>query len=271
MKKGNFQLFAMQIPEISEPDLYINFFALASASRRATTSTPAATAMRYRNPEIDRLIDRGAAQLDRERAQSASTREIQKILARDVPVISLWHEDNIAAMRKNVDGFEHAADGAALRSRPRLQTSRRARRRASRRERAGRLGAGRDGVMRRTSGMPTKRRPMPSASSAHHLGAEFPLVVGRFGVVRRSMSCTVAAVTRTTVRAPMSSGACVTTYMPSPEMSRAWPIAIAELHHDRDRRADLLARGPRGAAAIGVLHEEALELVEPGRSTSPSG
>jgi ABC-type transport system substrate-binding protein len=31
--------------------------------------------------------------------------EIQKILARDVPVVSLWHEDNVVAMRRRVQGF----------------------------------------------------------------------------------------------------------------------------------------------------------------------
>jgi peptide/nickel transport system substrate-binding protein len=32
--------------------------------------------------------------------------EVQRVLAHDLPVISLWHEDNVAAMRKNVQGFE---------------------------------------------------------------------------------------------------------------------------------------------------------------------
>jgi peptide/nickel transport system substrate-binding protein len=43
--------------------------------------------------------------LDRAGRQKIYAR-VQEILARDVPVVSLWHEDNIAAMRKNVSGFE---------------------------------------------------------------------------------------------------------------------------------------------------------------------
>ena len=39
------------------------------------------------------------------RARKRVYSQIQKILARDVPVVSLWHEDNIVAMRKSVHGF----------------------------------------------------------------------------------------------------------------------------------------------------------------------
>ena len=104
VKKGNFQLFGMQIPEISEPDLYTNFFASSRIPTRDNLDG-GGNRMRYRSPEIDRLLDRGRSELDRE-GRRAIYGDVQRILQRDLPAISLWHEDNIAAMRKEVHGFE---------------------------------------------------------------------------------------------------------------------------------------------------------------------
>jgi peptide/nickel transport system substrate-binding protein len=103
LKKGNYQMSLMQIPEISEPDLYIHFF---SSDRIPTRDNLDAggNRERYRNPEVDRLILQGRRTLDRA-ARKRVYSEVQKIVARDVPVVSLWHEDNVVAMRKNVHGF----------------------------------------------------------------------------------------------------------------------------------------------------------------------
>lgn len=104
LKKGNYQMTLMQIPEISEPDLYKNFFASYRIPTRDNLDAGGNRA-RYRNAEIDRLLTDGMRTLDRAGRQKIYAR-VQEILARDVPVVSLWHEDNIAAMRKNVSGFE---------------------------------------------------------------------------------------------------------------------------------------------------------------------
>jgi peptide/nickel transport system substrate-binding protein len=103
IKKGNFQLFSMQIPEIAEPDLYKNFFASARIPTRDNLDA-GGNRVRYRNPDVDRLLVAGQAALDRPERRRIYG-EIQKLLARDLPVISLWHEDNIVAMRAQVYGF----------------------------------------------------------------------------------------------------------------------------------------------------------------------
>ena len=103
LKKGNFQMSLMQIPEISEPDLYINFFQSGRVPTRDNLDA-GGNRERYRNAEVDKLIMEGRRTLERE-ARKRVYGEIQKILARDVPVVSLWHEDNIVAMRKRVQGF----------------------------------------------------------------------------------------------------------------------------------------------------------------------
>jgi peptide/nickel transport system substrate-binding protein len=103
LKKGNFQMFSMQVPEISEPDLYIHFFTSKRIPTRDNLDA-GANRMRYRNPEIDRLVEEGRRTLDRP-GRVAIYAQIQRILARDLPVVSLWHEDNIVAMRRQVHGF----------------------------------------------------------------------------------------------------------------------------------------------------------------------
>jgi peptide/nickel transport system substrate-binding protein len=104
VKKGNFQLFSMQIPEIAEPDLYTNFF---SSSRIPTRDNLDAggNRVRYRNPALDVLLEKARRELDRDRRRALYA-EVQAILARDLPVVSLWHEDNVAALRRRVEGFE---------------------------------------------------------------------------------------------------------------------------------------------------------------------
>ena len=103
IKKGNFQMFSMQIPEIAEPDLYIQFFASYRIPTRENLDA-GGNRTRYRNPEVDRLILAGREELDRDKRKIIYG-DIQRILAHDVPVISLWHEDNIVAMRRQVRGY----------------------------------------------------------------------------------------------------------------------------------------------------------------------
>ena len=104
VKKGNFQMFTMQIPEIAEPDLYSHFFGSKRIPTREDLDAGGNRA-RYRNPELDKLFDQGRAEMDREKRKVIYS-EVQKILAREVPVVSLWHEDNIAAMRREVQGYQ---------------------------------------------------------------------------------------------------------------------------------------------------------------------
>src|SRR5262249_29577383 len=104
IKKGNFQMFSMQIPEISEPDLYTPFFDSTRIPTRENLDA-GNNRVRYRRPELDRLLEAGRLELSRPK-RVAIYSQVQKILARDLPVISLWHEDNVAAMRRGVRGFD---------------------------------------------------------------------------------------------------------------------------------------------------------------------
>jgi peptide/nickel transport system substrate-binding protein len=103
IKKGNFQMFSMQITEIVEPDLHTNFFASSRIPRRDNLDA-GGNRMRYRSAEVDRLLDEGRAALDRATRKKIYA-ELQRVLARDLPALPLWHEDNVAAMRKEVRGY----------------------------------------------------------------------------------------------------------------------------------------------------------------------
>lgn len=103
VKAGNFQLFTMQIPDVAEPELYTNFF---DSSRIPTREAPdrGGNRMRYRSADLDQALARGRRDTDRA-TRIADYAEVQRILARDVPVVPLWHEDNVAVTGANVQGY----------------------------------------------------------------------------------------------------------------------------------------------------------------------
>jgi peptide/nickel transport system substrate-binding protein len=103
LKKGQYQLATLQTGEIAEPDMYNNFY---HSSRIPTPADPdLANRWHYRSAEADRLIEQGRHELDRE-ARKRIYAELQRVVASDVPVVPLWHEDNVAVMNLSVEGFQ---------------------------------------------------------------------------------------------------------------------------------------------------------------------
>jgi peptide/nickel transport system substrate-binding protein len=99
LKSGRFQVAVSNWTEISDPDI----FRLRFHSR----SRPPDGFNRggYENPVVDRLIEMGAADTD-ETARRRIYAEIQRILARDLPYVSLWHRDVAVARSLRVRGFQ---------------------------------------------------------------------------------------------------------------------------------------------------------------------
>lgn len=103
VKKGSYQLASMQTGEISEPDYYFLYF---NSSRIPDASNPdGGNRWRYKNPEVDRLTAAGRHELDREK-RKAIYGEVQRLVAADVPVVPLWHEDNVVLSNVGVEGYE---------------------------------------------------------------------------------------------------------------------------------------------------------------------
>ena len=103
VKSGNFAITSLQWPSVIDPSLYRWIFHsenIPSAENRSAGANRGA----YRNAEIDRLLDKGQRVIDRSKRKQVYG-EVQKILARDLPYVSLWHEDNIAIKRRGVTDY----------------------------------------------------------------------------------------------------------------------------------------------------------------------
>jgi peptide/nickel transport system substrate-binding protein len=87
--KGNMQLYTLQFVGITDPDML----------RRAfySTQTPPDGFNRghYGDPEVDRLIDTATTAPD-ETARRTAYQDAQRLIATDVPVVSLWYKTNVA-------------------------------------------------------------------------------------------------------------------------------------------------------------------------------
>ena len=102
VKRGAYQLASMQTTDITEPDFYFMYF--------HTSWIPAAPRFegfnrwRYRSAEVDRLTSEGRRELDRDRRRRIYA-EVQRQVAEDVPIVPLWHEDNVVLSSADVRGY----------------------------------------------------------------------------------------------------------------------------------------------------------------------
>ncbi len=104
IRNGNFQLYSLEWVGIADPDIYYHLF--------HSRSIPPDGANRggYANPEVDRLLQIGRRTADRAERRTIYGK-IQKIVAHDLPYVSLYHPDNIVAMRKEYEGFRPDPSG----------------------------------------------------------------------------------------------------------------------------------------------------------------
>jgi peptide/nickel transport system substrate-binding protein len=103
VKKGNYQLYTLSSSEIAEPNVYRNFFH-SEFIPTAKNLDAGLNRMRYRSAEVDALLDEGQREMDREKRRVIYAR-VQDLLARDLPLLPLWHPDNVVVARRIVQGF----------------------------------------------------------------------------------------------------------------------------------------------------------------------
>ena len=107
IKAGNYQLATMQTAEITEPDYYYAYF---NSTRIPTeTDKDGNNRWRYKNADVDRLTEAGRREPDPAR-RKAIYAEVQRLVARDLPVIPLWHEDNVVLSNVDVQGYAIVPD-----------------------------------------------------------------------------------------------------------------------------------------------------------------
>ncbi|MBA2662759.1 MAG: ABC transporter substrate-binding protein [Bradymonadaceae bacterium] len=103
IRSRNFDMTTLQWPSVLEPSLYRWIFHsdnIPSAENRSAGANRGA----YRNARVDQLLVAGDSEADVQ-ARKAIYGEIQQILARELPYVSLWHEDNIAVLKRGVTGY----------------------------------------------------------------------------------------------------------------------------------------------------------------------
>ncbi len=103
IRSRNFEVTTLQWPSVLEPNLLRWIF---HSDNVPTADARAAGANRgaYKNERVDELLDKGQRETDREKRKKIYS-EIQQILARELPYISLWHEDNVAVLREGTEGY----------------------------------------------------------------------------------------------------------------------------------------------------------------------
>jgi peptide/nickel transport system substrate-binding protein len=96
---GNFQLFTLQwtAGALADPDILRRVF--------HTTQAPPVGFNRghYSNPTVDALLDR-ATDTDDAASRIALYSEVQRIVAEEVPYVSLWHKVNVAVAQRALTG-----------------------------------------------------------------------------------------------------------------------------------------------------------------------
>ncbi|MFQ5893189.1 MAG: ABC transporter substrate-binding protein [Nitrospinota bacterium] len=98
IRRGNFQMYTLTWVGITDPDHYYYVFHSSSLPPRGANRN------RYRNAEIDRLVEQGRATVE-PAARRAVYSRVQKIVAEDLPYVPLWHALNVAVMRRELKGF----------------------------------------------------------------------------------------------------------------------------------------------------------------------
>ncbi len=100
IKRGNAQLFSLQRPDMVEPDLLRALF----HSEKIPTpenSFGGLNRFRFRDDALDRALDAGVAHRDLAARRSAYS-DAQRILATELPMLPLWHEDNVLIHRRTL-------------------------------------------------------------------------------------------------------------------------------------------------------------------------
>lgn len=108
LNRGQFELSLLQVPEVIEPHVLSWFFASDRIPRKERAE--GANRWRFSSPELDAELEKGRLTPD-QRLRKQAYREVQRILAEQVPVVPLWHEDNVAVLSRRARAFRVPVDG----------------------------------------------------------------------------------------------------------------------------------------------------------------
>ena len=104
---GDFTLAILQIPELTEPNVLSWFFHPKGIPGEGHDGRNRA---RYRNPRAAELFDAAASSFD-QAVRAALYAELAHRMLDDMPVVPLWHEDQMTVTSARVQGFRPSAEG----------------------------------------------------------------------------------------------------------------------------------------------------------------
>jgi len=104
--KGVFQIYCLRwVGANNDPDIFEYVF----SSKKIPPD--GANRGRYRNPQLDELLNQARVEMDREK-RKALLYEIQKIIATDEPYVNLWYVDNVCVHRDRLTNIQMSPDGS---------------------------------------------------------------------------------------------------------------------------------------------------------------
>jgi peptide/nickel transport system substrate-binding protein len=104
IKKGNFHLYSLAWVTVLDPDIQYQIFHSGSVPPDGDNRG------RYSNPAVDRLLEKGRTEFD-EVERKRIYRQVQKLLAEDLPYVPLWWWKNVVVKNPSVKGFVPYPDG----------------------------------------------------------------------------------------------------------------------------------------------------------------
>jgi len=106
LTRGSFQIYALRwVGGNEQPDIFGYAFSTARIPPKG------ANRGRYRNPQLDALLDDASRSTDQARRQ-ADYVEAQQILARDLPAFNLWYKDSVVVHNRRVAGIAISPSGS---------------------------------------------------------------------------------------------------------------------------------------------------------------
>ena len=98
LNKGNFQIAFLRWTGVLDPDIYrIAFHSSERPPRGRNRSF-------YVNPVLDELLEKGRQESQLQK-RIELYKEVQQIIQSDLPIIPLWHNQQISFVKKNIQGY----------------------------------------------------------------------------------------------------------------------------------------------------------------------
>lgn len=95
--RGNFQMYTLQFVGVTDPDI------LRLVYHSQQVPPTGLNRVRYKNPDVDRLIEEASAASDEEQRRELY-RQAQRRIAEDVPYVALWYKTNVAIFQPDIHG-----------------------------------------------------------------------------------------------------------------------------------------------------------------------